>query len=140
MENEKRHAIIIIKKDNEYLQYYDERWNGHLFLNCKLKDENDISKIKEEARKVLGPNKKIKVNYLWDIVHTKFSESAKIYKLYRHYFFDVNTKYLPEYMLEKEFTLNQIKYRWFSMEELESDPRIQEINSDIVGWIKENGF
>lgn len=140
MNSEKRHAIIIIKKDNEYLQYYDERWSGHLFLNCKLKDENDITNIKDMARTVIGPNKKIKINFLWDIVHTKFSESAKIYKLYHHYFFQVNTAKLPQYMLEKEFVLNGIKYRWFSMDELKSDPRIQEINSDIVGWIKEKGF
>lgn len=31
------HAIIIIKNEKgEYLQYYDERWNSYLFLNCKL--------------------------------------------------------------------------------------------------------
>ena len=32
-----KHAIIIIKnKENKYLQYYDERWQSYLFLNCKI--------------------------------------------------------------------------------------------------------
>ena len=34
---ERKFAIIIIKnKNNEYLQYYDERWNSYLFLNCRI--------------------------------------------------------------------------------------------------------
>ena len=37
-----RHAIIVIKnKENKYLQYYDERWDSYLFLNCKLYDDNN---------------------------------------------------------------------------------------------------
>ena len=41
-----KHAIIVIKNEkNEYLQYYDKRWNSYLFLNCKMNDKlekNDI--------------------------------------------------------------------------------------------------
>ena len=31
-----KHAIIVIKNNNKYLQYYDLRWDSYLFLNCKL--------------------------------------------------------------------------------------------------------
>ena len=52
---ERKFAIIIIKnKNNEYLQYYDERWNSYLFLNCRIESEFDIEKIKEEIRTKLN--------------------------------------------------------------------------------------
>lgn len=35
-------SIILIKKDNKYLDYYDERWNMYLFPNMK---ENDMENI-----------------------------------------------------------------------------------------------
>ena len=41
------HSIILIKKDNKYLNYYDDRWGMYLFPNIK---GNDIEKIKEKYR------------------------------------------------------------------------------------------
>lgn len=33
-----KHAIMVIKNNkNEYLQYFDNKWNSYLFLNCKKK-------------------------------------------------------------------------------------------------------
>ena len=38
------------------------------------------------------------------------------------------------------FTINNINFKWFSLKELESDERIQEVNGDIVKFIKENNL
>lgn len=35
-------SIILIKKDNKYLDYYDERLNMYLFLNMKENDKENI--------------------------------------------------------------------------------------------------
>ena len=35
-------SIILIKKDNKYLYYYDERLNMYLFLNMKENDKENI--------------------------------------------------------------------------------------------------
>ena len=48
------HSIIIIKNEkNEYLQYYDIKWNCYLFLNSKMKNKEDMesiyNKIKEKG-------------------------------------------------------------------------------------------
>ena len=38
-----KHAIIIIKNEkDEYLQYFDEKWNSYLFVNCKMKNKDDL--------------------------------------------------------------------------------------------------
>jgi len=134
---ERKHAIIIIKNsNNEYLQYYDERWNSYLFLNCKIENQFDIEKIENEVKRKLDVSE-IKVSYIMDKIHTKFSESDKIDKEYHHYFFTVIIENKNEQMLRKEFIINNIKFKWYSYEQLLRDERIQKVNSDIVNFVKE---
>ena len=42
---EHTHSIIIIKKGNKFLNYYDENWKMYLFPNFK---GNNIEKIKNK--------------------------------------------------------------------------------------------
>lgn len=130
---ERKHAIIIIKNDKkQYLQYFDERWNSYLFLNCKIKDKLDIKAIENEVMQKLNTNI-IDIEYKFDKVHTKFSESDKIQKEYHHYFYKVK--------LENYNEINKnTNFKWYSYDELMKDERIQKVNSDIVGFIKEKNI
>jgi len=124
-----KHAIIIIKnKENKYLQYYDERWQSYLFLNCKIDGAEDIDIIQKNVEDTLGL-KDIKCNYLGMKKHTKFSESAQIEKEYEHYFYKIETTDELDNLTDN--------YKWFSYDELKNDERIQKVNSDIVGFVKE---
>lgn len=137
--SEHKHNILIIKNlKGEYLQYYDERWNSYLFLNNKTQATPNNQNEKDFLEnKLFIDRETISINLKKDVIHTKYSESAKKDKLYHHFFYEVIlSKELP-LIAEKTFTINDIKYRWFSLEELESDARIQEVNSDIVGMVKE---
>lgn len=132
---ERKHAIIIIKNNKEeYLQYYDKRWNSYLFLNCKIDNEKDTNKIENEIIKKLGI-KSANILYKFDKIHTKFSESDKIEKEYHHYFYEIEIENFSDVMSKKEFELNEIKFKWYSYKELLEDKRIQETNSDIVEYI-----
>ncbi|MBO5349206.1 MAG: hypothetical protein J6A89_05250 [Clostridia bacterium] len=137
--NKHAHAIIIIKNEkNEFLQYYDERWNSFLFLNCKLKSNFDISNIIEySSNKLKISIDELNCNYITDKIHKKFSESAKKEKEYHHYFYYINIKNMPQIMQQKEFLIDNIKYTWYSFKELENDERIQQVNSDIISFVKE---
>lgn len=130
------HSIIVIKNEkNEYLQYFDERWNSYLFLNCKLPNGDDSELVKNKVSDALKIDKKdIKVSLLGCKKHKKFSESAKIEKEYIHYFYNVK---IEEKFTDKEFIINEIKYKWFNYSELMNDERIQKVNSDIVQFVKE---
>ena len=75
------------------------------------------------------------VKYLMDKRHKKFSESAKIQKEYHHYFYLIDISEITNEMKHKQFVINEIQYKWFSKNELESDERIQKVNSDIVGYV-----
>lgn len=134
-----KHAIIVIKNDkNEYLQYYDKVWDSYLFLNCKLGEDFENEMINEFVTdKLKLDNINIECNYIGEKVHTKFSQSAKEEKEYQHEFFDVKFDSIPGSISNKEFYIDDIKYCWYTYDELIQDERVQEVNSDIVGYIKE---
>ncbi len=130
-----KHAIIVIKnKNNEYLQYYDARWKSNLFLNCKLDDNYNDEVVRKYVSNLFGQDE-VKCEYVDKIVHTKLSVPTGAAKEYQHYFYNVNINLKD--MDEKEFDRNGIEYKWFSYDELLNDSRIQEVNHDIVDYIKE---
>lgn len=130
------HAIIVIKNEkNEYLQYYDKIWQSFLFLNCKLPNGNDTEIVKDKLFSEFNIEKEmIKVSYIGKKEHIKFSESAKTEKEYIHYFYNVK---IDTDLIENMIKLNSDKYKWFSYSDLLNDKRIQKVNGDIVGFIKE---
>ena len=132
--SEHKHTILIIKNKDKYLQYFDERWNSYLFLNTKVQgsvNEKELIKFIEERFNI----KDVTVEYKFDKVHSKYSPTANKEKTYHHYFYKVNLN-----LEDNDFKINDIDYKWFTMDELETDKRIQEINSDIVSFIKENNI
>ena len=133
---ENKHAIIIIKnKNGEYLQYYDNKWDCYLFPNCEMDYNLNIKNIEKT---ISGLNVDIiDISLKMDKVHTKFSQSAKINKEYHHYFYLVKINDDKNIMVNKEVVINGVKYKWFSYKELLDDERIKEVNSDIVGFVKE---
>ena len=130
-----KHAIIIVKNTRgEYLQYYENSWNGYLFLNCKCENNKDIAKISDTVLEKLLI-KPLKIDYLFTKIHSKYSVKHEKMREYEHYFylFDIGTEFIDK----KEFVINNTKFKWLSMEELENDPEIMQINGDIIGFIKE---
>ena len=106
------HSIIIIKKDDKFLNYYDNRWKMYLFPSF---EGNDINKIKDYYQTD-------NVNILFDKVHKKYSVPNKKIKTYHHYFYEVNKKVDGEY---------------FTLEELLTLPNVEKYNSDIISFIEE---
>ena len=134
--NISRHSIIIIQnKKNEYLQYYDKKWESYLFLNCKLPNGKDSNAIVNKVSKSLGVKKElVEATYCDYKKHKKFSQREKKEKEYIHYFYKVN---LLNELETDEFEINGINYKWLSYEELLQDKRIKETNNDIVQFVKE---
>ena len=106
------HSIIIIKKNNKYLNYFDKRWSMYLFPNIT---GNDI----EEIKKMYNTNK---VKYLFDKVHEKYSIPNDKNKIYHHYFYEVDVDIDGEY---------------FSLDELLEKDKEKEYNSDIIEYIRD---
>ena len=106
------HSIIVVRKNNKFLNYYDDRWGIYLFPNEK---GNDI----EEIKKKYDTNN---VKFLFDKVHDKYSVSHKELRTYHHFFYEVNKDIDGEY---------------FTLDELLSNQKIKENNGDVIEFIKE---
>ncbi len=106
------HSIIIIKKGNKYLNYYDERWGMYLFPNIK---GNDIEKIKSKY----NTNN---VRLAFDKIHEKYSVSHNEIRTYHHYFYEVDI---------------DIDGKYFSIDELLADEKVKKYNEDIITYISE---
>lgn len=134
-----KHAIIVIKnKNNEYLQYFDKRWNSFLFPNCKLGEQFNNDTIVDYVSEILKIDRNyVECSYIEEKVHTKFSESAKKMKEYDHFIFSIKIIEMPEIMKQETFNINGSNYKWYSYNELINDERIQEVNGDVVDFIKE---
>ena len=133
------HAIGVIKNEkNQYLQYFDERWNCWLFINCKLPNGDDNEAIKKEIENKLKIDKNlIEARCVGYKRHRKFSESAKKEKEYVHYFYDIH---LNTRLNLDDFEIDGILYKWYTYEELMNDSRIQKVNGDVIGFMKEFGL
>ena len=130
------HSIIVIKnKKGEYLQYFDQRWNCYLFLNCKLPNGEDSEIVKEKISEAFNISTgKINVVLKGEKRHRKFSESAMKEKEYTHLFYEAKIGMVIE---DKSFNINGIQYKWFSYSELLQDERIKKVNYDIIEYVKE---
>ncbi len=106
------HSIILIKRGDKYLNYFDERWGMYLFPNIK---GNDIEEIKNKY----NTNN---VKYLFDKVHEKYSIPNKEKRTYHHYFYEVDKEIDGEY---------------FSLNELLQKEKVKENNGDIIKFIEE---
>ena len=133
------HSIIVIKnKKGEYLQYFDQRWNCYLFLNCKLPNGEDSEIVKEKISEAFNISTgKINVVLKGEKRHRKFSESAMKEKEYTHLFYEAKIGMEIE---DKSFNINGIQYKWFSYSELLQDERIKKVNYDIIEYVKEFGM
>lgn len=106
------HSIILIKRGDKYLNYFDERWGMYLFPNIK---GNDIEEIKNKY----NTNN---VKYLFDKVHEKYSIPNKEKRTYHHYFYEVDKDINGEY---------------FSLNALLQKEKVKENNGDIIKFIGE---
>ncbi len=104
------HSIIIIRKGDKFLNYYDENWKIYLFPNMK---GNNIEEIKKKYNTE-------NVKLLFEKVHEKYSLTHLENRTYHHYFYEIDT---------------DINGKYFSLEELLEHPDIKKYNGDIIGFI-----
>ena len=54
-----------------------------------------------------------------------------------HYFYDIH---LNTRLNSSDFEIDGIPYKWYTYEELMKDIRIQKVNGDVIGFMKEFGL
>ena len=78
------------------------------------------------------------MEYVTSAKHCKYSESDKVYKIYKHKLYKILINSIPDNMQEDEFYISESKYKWMSIEEMEQYKTIKDRNDDIVAFVKSN--
>ncbi len=125
--------LAINNPAGKYLQVYDERWKCWLFPYYRTEDPNKEN-IDKHASDLLKMN--VTTSYVTNAPHCKYSESDKVYKQYKHTLYSLTLNDVPEYMSDDVFGLDDKKYAWKSIEELEADSNVMDKNDDIIAFVK----
>lgn len=125
--------LAIRNSKDEYLQVYDERWKCWLFPYYRTEDSNK-EKVDKYASDLL--NMKVTTSYIANAPHCKYSESDQTYKMYKHMLYFFSLSEIPQYMDSNIFEINNKKYTWKSIQELESDSNVMKKNDDIIAFVK----
>jgi hypothetical protein len=137
-------SIVAIKDTfrdypNKYLVYYDNRWSCWFFMNFKTKDnqEANISNIKQGISSKLKVDiGDIEINYKAEEMHHKHSESDDIDKWYHHSLYSCYLQNFREELEKDDFSIDDVKYKWMTIDEMEKNPSIKKHNMDVVEFVK----
>lgn len=137
------HSIVAVKNTfdefpNKFLMYYDTRWNAYLFLNFKDNTNNESFIISGVSNKLKIKKEDIKVSYIAQNVSEKRSESHHENRIYSHKLYLASVAAFPDVAKQNAFEIDGVQYCWMSISEMENDPRIMEVNADIVQFVKDN--
>jgi mRNA-degrading endonuclease toxin of MazEF toxin-antitoxin module len=118
--------LAVQNSQGQFLQIYDERWECWLFPYTRTAEDNK-SNVDHFASELL--HKDIDTTYVTTAKHCKYSVSDKVYKIYNHKLYKVQIDDISD-------NLPGDKYKWMSIEDLESDEAIMEKNDDIIAFVK----
>ncbi len=141
--DEKPHAFsLAVIRDtfktypNKYLLKFDQRWNCYLLPYYKTSEGNKVMLQGLSGDLQIAENL-ISVQLKCQKIYEKYSESDKYIKVYDHKFFEVVIENMPSFMQQDEFEIENIKYKWFSLDEMKADSDILDKNTDVIDILSE---
>ena len=98
-------------------------------VNLSFNISNDEKPLKEQPLKLnFYENDNIVYVYEYSIDELETFAEIKV---------EANLEFEYKEITKYEFVINNTKFKWFGMAELEKNPEIMQINGDIIGFIKE---
>ncbi len=139
-------SIVAIKDTfreypNKYLLYYDTRWNCWFFMNFRTKEnpEVNVSSIKSGiSAKLKVDVNDIELDYKAEAMHHKHSESDNEDKWYHHSLYNCELLNFRDELEQDNFIIDDVKYKWMTIAEMEKNPSIKQHNMDVVEFVKNN--
>lgn len=136
---ERNHSLVVIKKRDKFLLYYDERWEYKFFLNYKTQRRNDEESITERVAADLNLDRdSLQCTYVSSRVQEKYSVSHQENRVYNHRLYEIFIENLPEALKEPDFKIGNKHYYWMTMQEMEKDENIQKKNLEVLDFVKES--
>ena len=138
-----RFSLVAIKDTfnefpNRFLVYYEESWRCWFFFSFPtVKLYNEESVTQRLSNKLKIGTDSISLTRICGRIQPKHSRKDDVNKVYQHTLYYAEISNFPSNLREDEFTIDGIDYKWMTLEEMENDPVIREINGDVVTFVKE---
>lgn len=134
-------SIIAIKDTfneypNRFLVYYDERWDCKFFPSYKTVDNNEENIKARLSSELKLDMENIELEFKTFEIHKKYSVSHNENRVYEHRVYIAKVTDFIDIIRMDEFEIDGKKFCWMTINEMEKDERIMEVNSDVVGLIK----
>lgn len=138
-----RHSIVALKDTflsfpNRFLLHYDKKWDCWFFFSFPTSEADNETYIKQSLSNILKiPTADINLQYITDRLQPKFSVKDNVHKVYQHSLYDCRLVDFADPLKSDSFEIDGISYKWMTIEEMENDPRIFDINNDVIQFVKE---
>lgn len=101
------------------------------FATAPDNDENNV--ICRVAAKLKVERSKINIRFLEEIPYQpKYSPKHRTTRMYHNKYYQVRIEQFPEHMKQSTFTVDGIKYRWMTLEEMWDNENIRKNNADVL--------
>lgn len=138
---EHRHSLAALKDTFSavpvrYLLYYDKKWQCWFFFSYRTAVHDDTEHVRRELSEQLKVSPEaLTVKWIAKRVQTKQSPDGK--KTYAHTLYSAVLNDFPESLRADTFTLDGVRYRWMSLQEMRETPAIREKNLEVVDFVEE---
>lgn len=123
---------------NRFLLYYDKSWKCWFFFSFKTMEEQNEENIRVRLSNALHISKdNISLQYKAERIQPKHSIRDDVDKVYLHRLYQAKIASFSNEVRADEFEVDGVQYRWMTIEEMETDQTIMDINSDVVSMVKD---
>lgn len=141
---EKHSSIMAIRsaeRPGEYLLYHDTRWDCDFFPNHDTQGTAEMEKpnLKSWLVRDFSAPENLALSFITETSSMKpsLSHNSEMREYdYRLWLVDVDS--LPDAWKSDTFTINGRNCRWESIPGMESNPRIMQVNQDVVSMVKDS--
>lgn len=135
----KRSSIVAVRDGARYLLYHDAGWDCDFFPNHATADGE------EENRRLLAdylstgfgiPKTDFTLTRVGGEAHEKHSTEHDEDRWYEYTLYRADVRSLPAAWRADRFRVGSRDCRWMSVDEMMADPRIREVNADVVGMVR----
>lgn len=116
------------------LRYYPDKWLTFMFLSFPTAHENDEQNVKNRVAASLKVDiNDITVEYLTEEPNqSKYSPDYGVNRKYDHRYYQVNIRNFPNSLMRNRFTIDNVLYKWMTLEEMKNDENIKKNNLDVL--------
>lgn len=135
----KRSSIIAVADGARYLLYHDAGWDCDFFpYHATVEgDEENLRRLTDYFSADFDiPESDFTLTRIGGENHEKYSTEHDERRWYEYTLYRADVKRMPEAWKEDRFHVGSKACRWMSVDEMMADPRIREVNADVVGMVK----